>query len=403
MTELARPEEVARSLGLGADGRRRRRWGRWVALGVALLLVIGGAAWLLSRPAPGPGWTTEPVTEGELGVEVTAVGTLEPLHTANVSSDVSGRVAEVRVEVNDRVEAGQVLARLDTELLRAQERQARAALAAARATTRQAEVTLAKARADLASAERLVTSGSISTAERDTARTARDQAEAALSLARAQADQASAALDAARTNLDRAEIRSPIAGVVLERSVDPGQAVVSSLQAATLFRVAEDLGRMSVDVSVDEADIGRVREGQRATFTVAAFADRVFDAVVHKVELSPRGASTVVTYVACLHLDNPDGALRPGMTATARIEAERLTGRVLVPAAALRFEPPGTNLPPPAERAGKRVGRVWVDTGAEPRPVEVVTSASDGRRTVLEEGDVKPGDALIVGVAETAK
>lgn len=390
------PGEVRATLGLD---RRRRRPLRWALATLVVVALGAGGWWAWSRAGRSPGWVTEAVVRGDLSVEVTAVGTLEPLHTANVSSDVSGRVVSVLVEVNDRVTAGQPLALLDTDLLRAQVRQAEGASAAAEATRRQAKVTLDAARRDLATAERLASSGTIAPAELDQARLSRDQSEAALNIALARRDEAAAALDAARTNLGRATITSPIAGVVLERTIDPGEAVVSSLQASTLFRIAEDLSRMSVDVEVDEAEVARVREGQEATFTVSAFADRVFAAVVHRVDLAPRSGSAVVTYVACLHLENPEGLLRPGMTATARIEAERLVDRLLIPTAALRFEPPGSALSPPAERAGRRVGRVWV--AEEPaRPVEVVTSATDGRRAVLEEGELAAGDLLIVGVAE---
>lgn len=399
---MTAPDDVATTLGLHPDGRPRRRWGRWAALAAGGAAVIGVGAWWATREAPGPAWETGVVERGDLAVEVTAVGTLEPLHAVDVGSTVSGTVAAVLVDTNDRVKAGQPLARLDTELLAAQAREAAAALAATEASVRRARVEAEAATRDLGSAQRLHAGGSLATAELDQARLAHDRADAALALALAQRDQARAARDAAESNLARAVIVSPIDGVVLARNVDPGQAVVSSLQVQTLFRVAEDLARMSVDVAVDEADIGRVKEGQRATFTVSAHADRVFDAVVHQVDLAPQSAAAVVTYLACLHLENPDGLLRPGMTATAEIESERLVDRLLVPTAALRFEPPGTDLPTPAERDGKRVGRVWVLDGGEPRPVEVVTSASDGRRAVVEAGDIGVGDTVLTGLATPA-
>jgi HlyD family secretion protein len=212
-------------------------------------------------------------------------------------------------------------------------------------------------------------------------------------------------LVSAQTQSDRSTITSPLSGVVLARNVDPGQAVVSSLQAAVLFQVAESLDRMSVDVEVDEADIGQVRAGQTADFTVAAWPDRVFRAVVHKVELAPKADSLVATYIACLHLDNPDALLRPGMTATARIQTQTWIDALLVPNAALRWAPEDqADLPPPVAREGSRVQRVWrLAAGAEtPEPVEIVTSATDGRVSLLLDGPLADGDALVVG-AEQAR
>jgi HlyD family secretion protein len=382
----------------------RRRWWPW-ALGGALVVAAGAAWWSQSPARPGNSryvYDTVTVERGELEVKVTAVGTLEPSNAVSVSSELSGIVKSVLVDENDRVQAGQLLAELDTELLEAQAREARARYQAARATLAQARATAEGASTDLARAESLVASGSTSRAELDRAQTAHRQAVAGVSLAEAQLDQARAASQAAQTNLDKAKVTSPIDGVVLERTVDAGQAVVSSLQAATMFRVAEDLTTMTVDVEVDEADIGRIEAGQAADFTVAAYADRVFDAEVTKVNLAPTGASDVVTYLATLTLDNPDMALLPGMTATASITAETYTDALIVPSAALRWSPDDSTLAPPEPVSGRRAARVWVLSGEEPEPVDVFPKATDGKRTVVESDGLTEG-ALVVIDAERSR
>lgn len=397
-TDLPAPDAaVAQTLGLGPTGRRRRRW-PWV---LAAVLVLGLLLVLASQLGGDTqtAWRTGQVEQGDLVVTVTAVGTLEPLNAVDVSLDVSGTVKAVYVDTDAQVTQDQVLLELDPTLLQAQERQAAASLAAVKASLGQAQVNLRSAQKEQERAETIARSGALSEAMLDQARMTTDQAASAVEVASAQVRQAQAALDAARTQLDRAVLRSPIAGVVLERNVEPGQAVISALQASTLFRVAEDLARMRIDVDVDEADVGRVHPGQTASFTVAAWPERVFQATVHKVDLAPKKGLAVVTYVATLHVDNQDGLLRPGMTATALVEAERLQGQVLLPTAALRFTPPGVDLPPPEARAGKKVGRVWILDGDKPSPVEVVTGPSDGRRAVLVEGELSVGTPLVLGVA----
>ncbi len=396
-------QAVAESLGVGA-APRRRGW-IYAVLGLGGVAVVG-TVFALRGGEAGWDYDTAPIEEDDLTVEITAIGTLEPLHSVSISSDVSGTVARVHVETNDTVKAGQVLAELDTALLDSELRRTRAATRAADATLVQARVSAQSAQQELGRAEKLHAAGVVSDASLDQARSARDQAVAAVAVAEAQAEQAKAALASTWTQHSKTTITSPIDGVVLARNVDPGQAVVSSLQAATLFEVAETLDRMSVDVEIDEADIGQVAEGQKADFTVAAWPDKVFDAQVHKVELAPKQGTAVVTYIACLHLDNPDGLLRPGMTATARIETRTWEDVVLVPNAALRWAPESAaDLPPPAPREGKQVQRVWRfgTLDLEPEPVEVVTAATDGRRSVVLEGELSAGDEVVVDATEVKR
>jgi HlyD family secretion protein len=341
------------------------------------------------------------VSRGNLAVTVTAVGKLQPLDEVLVSSELSGIVRHVYVDANDAVVEGQVLAELDTQILTAQARQSHAQVEAGEASMRQAYANVKAAQLERGRAEQLFEKRAIGQAQLDQTRTSHEVAVASLALAEAQVRQARASDEAAHTNLTKARIVSPIDGVVLERNVEPGQAVVSALQAATLFRVARDLSRMKVEVEVDEADVGRIEPGQAADFTVAAFSDRVFDARVEKVDLAPIGASDVVTYAAHLHLENPELALRPGMTATAAIATEAYDGVLLIPNSALRFEPPDSSLPPPESREGRRVARVWtLAEDGELRAVEVLPVATDGRRTAIEDGPLAEGDPLVTAVKE---
>jgi HlyD family secretion protein len=391
-------EEVAAALGVGQP-KRRRGW--WIGGGVVVLIGIVGSFLALRGGEDEVSWQTAEVAVDDLDIRVTAIGTLEPLHAVDVSSETSGTVARVHADTNDRVTAGQVLAELDTALLDAELRRTRAAWRSAEASLVQARVSADAAQTELQRTRQLHGSAVVSQSALDQAQTTYDQAVAAVAVAEAATEQARAVHASTQLQRSRATILSPIDGVVLARDVEPGQAVVSSLQAARLFQVAEGLERMSVDVEIDEADIGQVHEGQTADFTVAAWPDRVFDAVVHKVELAPRLTTGVVTYIACLHLDNPDGLLRPGMTATARIQTRTWEQALLLPDAALRFAPPeAAALPPPATSDGRQVQRVWRLGLLDPEPVEVVVGASDGVRSVVLEGELSAGDDLLIGMDE---
>lgn len=388
------------------DGRRSRRWGRWIVL-LAGLALIGGGVWAwqagrAERAAEAAERETAPVTRGDLSVTITAVGTLQPRNVVSVGSELSGVVATVHAEANDTVAAGAPLADLDTSLLHAQAEQTGAAVRAAEASVTQARVNLHAAKRELERVRGLVAATAAAQGELDSAETTAAQAESSLQLALAQLAQARAAASASATNLRKAHIVSPIAGVVLERNVEPGQAVVSALQATTLFKVAEDLRHMELSVAIDEADVGQVLVGQRADFTVAAWPDRVFAAEVTKVHLSPDAGQQVVTYAAELSVENPDLVLLPGMTATVKVVARSWDDALLVPNAALRYTPPGDSSPPPAPREGRRYARVWIPEGDGARPVEVLPLATDGRHTVVEAPDLPVGTELVVAAAKPA-
>ncbi|HRH89220.1 MAG TPA: efflux RND transporter periplasmic adaptor subunit, partial [Rubrivivax sp.] len=370
-----------------------------------------------------PRYQTEPLQRGTLNVQVVANGTLAPTLTVNIGSELSGTVAKVLVDINDTVAKGQVLVELDTTKLRDQMARSRATLASAEAKVAQAAATLKEARANVARMEEVsrLSGGRVPSAtEFDSARANGDRALADEAAARAAVADAKAALRVDETNLGKASIRSPIDGVVLTRSVDPGNAVAASLQAVTLFTIAADLRHMKLQVNVDEADVGQVRQGQSATFTVAAWANRNFPATITRVGFGSTIKENVVTYVAELSVANDELLLRPGMTATASIAAVQRQGVLLVPNAALRFTPAAAAataktasgsadvlsklMPGPPRGAPKRAGTVevknterqlWLLRDGAPLAVTVKAGLSDGRRTEVS-GDLHEGDAVIV-------
>ena len=354
MAEQTIDPEVQQRLGLGAA--RRRPWRRWTAWGVAALALVALLVAWRSRAANGDGaagYVTAPVERGDLAVTVTATGTLAALDTVEVGSEVSGRVLQVHVDYNDQVRAGQVLATIDPEQAQARADEAAAQVAAAAAAQRRAAASAEEARQNLARARQLAASGLVSPQDLDASQATARRAEADVASARAQATVAQASHSASRSALQKTQILAPIDGIVLARSVEPGQTVAASFQAPVLFTLARDLREMTLHVDVDEADVGKVREGQPATFTVDAYPGRTFPSEVISLRNVPKTDQNVVTYEAVLAVQNEDQALRPGMTATATIATQRRPGALLVPNAALRFTPPDVLL---AESGGPRGG-----------------------------------------------
>jgi HlyD family secretion protein len=385
--------EIEDTLGVGA-ARQHGRWGRWVAGAVVLLAGALGIWWWTRADAP-TAYETQVARRGALTVSVTATGALAAVTTVEVGSEISGLVETVTVGANDRVEQGQVLAQLDTDRLRADVTQAEANLTAAEAAYEQARATLEEQRLKTARTERLADRQYVAPQEVETARAALERAQAATTSRRAQISVAEAALESARTSLRKASIRAPIDGLVLSRSVDPGQAVAASFQTPVLFTLAEDLERMELRVDVDEADVGAVQAGQAATFTVDAYPGRTFPASVTKVHYAPKTVSGVVTYEAVMTVDNRDGLLRPGMTATADITTDTIEDALLVPNSALRFAPPGAS--PPARLAGQEL--VWGLEDDTPTAIPVTPGRTDGQWTTVRAGAVTPGQALLTNVA----
>jgi HlyD family secretion protein len=279
------------------------------------------------------------VERGDIRVVISATGTLSAISTVDVGSQISGLVTEVLADFNDHVSEGQVLARIDPSTYEAQINQGSAAVASARANLASAQATLRNAETDYTRKAALAQQQLVARSDADLARSARDQARAQVNAAQAQINQQSASTQTSRLNLQRTVIRSPVDGVVLTRTVEPGQTVAASLQAPVLFQIAENLSQMQIVLAIDEADIGQVKAGQAVTFNVDAFPDRQYRGVVQQVRLSATNTSNVITYPVVVSVDNHDQSLLPGMTANADIEVSHRDNVLRVPNAALRYKP----------------------------------------------------------------
>ena len=425
----ADPAAVAAMLELDDTATSRRaRIRRWAWLGGGALAAVLLAYMLFGGGESGLTYTTLPTRIGDLTVTVTATGTLQPTNQVDVGSELSGTIRSVAVDYNDAVRVGQVLAKLDTTRLDAQVLQSKAALDAAKAKLGQAKATVVEAESQLARLVhvREISGGKVpSQQELDAANAIALRAHSEVASARAAIAQAQATLDTQTTDLGKAEIRSPIDGIVLVRAAEPGQTVAASLQAPILFTLAQDLTRMELHVSVDEADVGQVSEGQEAAFSVDAWPDRTFSARVAQVRF---GATTtesvgVVTYETILEVDNSERLLRPGMTATAEITVEKIAQALLVPNAALRFKPPANAAAPTggllralipgrpgamgrrphADGAGStHEERVYMLDDGEPREITIITGSTDGAWTEVTPGALEP-DTLLITDAVAAK
>ncbi|MDD2547793.1 MAG: efflux RND transporter periplasmic adaptor subunit [Burkholderiaceae bacterium] len=403
--------------------RRSLWWGVLVLGGVGAGLLLWQSR---QRAAAAPSYITEGVRQGQLTLSVSANGTLQPTRSVAIGSELSGTVRKVLVDVNDPVRKGQLLVELDTTKLALQVVRSRAALASAQARVAQARATTQEAQASLARLEEVarLSGGKVpSETELDSGRANLERARAEQLSAGASVDDARAALSTDETNLAKASIRSPIDGVVLSRSVEPGNAVAASLQAVTLLTVAEDLQRLRLDVSVDEADVGAVQVGQKARFTVSAYPSRPYPATVTRVSFGSTKVDNVVTYITWLAVDNRDRSLRPGMTAAATITSTERNGVLLVPNTALRFTPTSAAAPGAAGAGGSGGGilsqliprmprsasrrpangepgdsagplrTLWVLQDGQARPLRVQVGISDGRVTEVQ------GEGLAAGMA----
>jgi HlyD family secretion protein len=400
----------------------------WAALAI-LLIAAGIYWWTASGTTSAVAYTTAPAKRGDITIAVSATGTVEPVNEVDISSELSGAIAKVNVDFNDTVTAGEVLAVINTDKLTAQTNSARADLEAAKAAVTQAQATVTETLQTLRRIQPLANLNYSSRQDLETAQATYDRAVAALASANAQVKVKEANVAAYETDLGKAEIKSPIKGVVLNRTVDPGSTVAASLSAPVLFIIAEDLSQMRVLVAVDEADAGSVVEGQDATFTVAAFSDRTFAAKVIQLRYASTTTANVVTYTAVLSVDNSDLAIRPGMTATADIVVKQAKGVLLIPNAALRYAPagatttavtttPGRNRnilqrlfprPPSSSTSRTDLGkdvpagqkRIWVLKDGAPMAVLITPGSTDGSWTEVASGAVAEGDAVITDSTAT--
>ena len=412
-----------------------RRWAKWAAVGVGILLLL-----ILLKSCFGgtakPDYATETVARGALAVSVSATGKLAPTNQVNVGSELSGLVTKVVVDVNDRVTKGQPLALVDPSRFQDTVNQSQAALDAAVATVAQNQATLSQSNATLARFQEVsrLSGGRVpAKTEMDQAIADKNRAIANVRAAQANVASARATLSSNATQLVKTVIRSPVNGVVLARQIEPGQTVAASFSTPTLFVIAEDLSRMKLQVAIDEADVGSVKEGQSAVFTVDAFPGKTFPAAITRVDLgsnlSAQASTTtttttttgqVVSYSATLSVGNANLQLRPGMTATADITTTAKTNVLLVPNAALRFKPTDTGasankgiagalIPGRPRRGGAGTGKgetvkrggsqtVYIaDAQGTPQPVQITTGESNGSMTEVIGGNLQPGDKVITG------
>ena len=409
------PSEIEAILGLDARSRRKT-WGRRVVWLVLLALVLAGAAWWMQGGQSGSPLVSYDMAQAmrkTLIIRVQATGNIQPTTEVEVSSERSGVIRTVNVKANSLVKKGDVLAELDTERLEAELARDKASLAAAQARLADAKATLLEKQMAFKRSERLSSQGISSTQDLDTARAAQSRAEAGVVAAEADIKVAQAELAMRETDITKTRILSPVDGIVLKRDVEPGQTVASSLQAPVLFTLAEDLARMQLEADIDEADIGAVKTGQKASFTVDAYPGKSFPAVIETIEYSPEVTDNVVTYKAVLTVDNKDLLLRPGMTATAQIEVQEVPNALTIPNAALRYAPPKQAKPqsfnvsnlfiprmPKSERGqapsadGERTVHV-LENGAM-KPVTVHTGVSDGKDTEIVSGELREGQDVII-------
>jgi HlyD family secretion protein len=423
--------EVARIVGQGKKASRRRWWP------LALLLLASVAAvaiWKFRTPAAtGAQYRSQRAERGNLVVSVTATGTLKARNTVEVGSEITGRVLAVFVNFNDKVTEGQILAEIDTEQYKARMDEVNAQLASANASLVNAKASASEAKLKLERARSMTAQGLTAQQDLETAEANHKRAEASVAAAASQVMLVQASMKVAKTSLSKAVIRSPINGVVLNRAVEPGQTVTSGLQTPVLFVLAADLAELQLNVQVDEADVGSVREGQEATFTVDAYPTQSFTSKVLAVKNMPTAGTTVITYEAWLSVDNSKRLLRPGMTATATVVVDERKDVLLVSNAALRFSPfrrdqqgpqgqqggfsallPTNRMRPPGAGGGQRPGGgggggarqpgVWLPQPVgEPRRVPVEIGATDGIRTEVRGGEVTEGTEVVVSMSEAPR
>jgi HlyD family secretion protein len=420
------PVKPAAAPPLARLDRPRRRW-PLIGAAVVLLLAAGAAYWWFSTGEAPLRYVTQPVSRGDVQRSITASGTVNPVTTVQVGSYVSGVIRDVNCDFNTHVKAGELCAKIDPRPFQSAVDQAAANLQSARAQLARDQATMNYQRGLAERNARLVERGIVSQDAADSSKAAYEAARAEVALDQATIAQRQAALDAAQINLDYTNILSPVDGTVVSRNVTVGQTVASTLQSPTLFLIATDLTKMQVDANVSESDIGPVKDGNRATFTVQGFPNNTFNGVVAQVRQAPITLQNVVTYDVVIYFDNPQLLLKPGMTATARIFTAERNGVLRVPEQALHYTPAAAGgsqgqaaAPPPRPqnpggfvpsgggnpqaaqaRAQRRAqalaqARVWVLRDGEPVAVPVQIGLNDDAFAEIVGGELKEGDQVIV-------
>lgn len=374
-----------------------------IIIGSVILIFIAVASFTILRKNDAETqYTTETVSRGNIRATVTATGTLNAVTTVLVGTQVSGTIKSLYADYNSYVKKGQLLAQIDPATFEAQVQQAKANLAVAEANVEKAKAAVLDASRALARNKLLAGRNLIARSDLDTAETNELAAVAQQKAAAAQVEQTRAALKIAMTNLQYTRIVSPVDGMVISRNVDVGQTVAASFQTPTLFNIAQDLAKMQIDVSVDEADIGRIREGQPVEFTVDAYSDRILQGRTTAIRNAPIIVQNVVTYDVIVLVQNREKILKPGMTANVSIITARRDNVLKVPNAALRFRPGNKELT--GVKAPERKGPVvWVLDKKNPRRVAVATGISDGNNTEVISPTLQEGDDVIVASSEKKK
>ncbi len=398
-------QDVRRALAAEEGGRRWLR--RVAALGVVAVLVGGGLAYRAkNRPAPPARYVTATASTGDVAEKVQATGAVQPILQVNVGSQVNGRIAKVYVDFNSVVKKGDVLAEIDPIQYGAQVSQASAQVAAQKANVESANANHSAAKISFERTQRLYAQGLASKGELDTSRGQYEVTRAQAAAAEAQIGSIQAQLQQSQTNVGWTKIYSPVDGVVVSRSIDPGATVVASFQAPVLFVIAQDLRKMRVMADVDEADVGKLKEGMAAEAVVDAFPGEAFKGSVQQVRYSPNNVQGVVTYSAVVEVENPDEKLRPGMTATVTIKTKEATSALRVPNATLRYKPTpptgpnGKPVPqPPEPPLAKGTGRVFFLTSDKPGDEKTESKiinigVTDGINTEVT-GGLPPGTKLV--------
>lgn len=431
MTQGASGKELAEII---SQARPQHPFVKWLCIALVCIGIGFGIRYYLqnSDPETGPIYNTENLTRGDLSLTITATGNLAPTNQVTVGSELSGTVSNVYVDTNDLVKKGQPIAELDTSKLAQQTERNRAVLLAAKARVSQAQATIAETSASLERFKDLhrISGGKTpSRADMDAAIASVERSKADVESANAAVAQSEADLKSIERDLAKAIIRSPVDGIILSRTIEVGQTVAASFTAPILFVIAEDLRKMDLVVAVAEADIGRLENGQQASFTVDAWPSRTYNAAVKRVSYGSITTNNIVTYNTELEVANDDLSLRPGMTATAEVAVAKRENVLLIPNAALRFDPVaaealgkaeepkktlvqslspggrrwGSRTPTPLPAPRSKEPRVWTLKNGEPVEILITVGLTDGRFTEASGEGLEEGIPIIVTAKPAVK